>query len=95
PGSYSNEVIIQHHDRIVTSSDLGLNLSCQYDLTNKSVANAVDMTITGEISPALYEESVVEIIDPESPYEIFIRDLVALDGATTNELELIDSRGCL
>uniref|UniRef100_A0A0K2TPD6 Putative LOC101887535 [Musca domestica] n=1 Tax=Lepeophtheirus salmonis TaxID=72036 RepID=A0A0K2TPD6_LEPSM len=124
PGSYSNEVIIQHHDRIVTSSDLGLSLSCQYDLTNKSVANAVDMTITGEISPALYEEAVVEspnvimrvadqtgqntktavvgdplslifeVIDPESPYEIFIRDLVALDGATTNELELIDSRGC-
>ncbi len=37
---------------------------------------------------------IFEIIDPESPYEIFVRDLVALDGATENELTLIDSRGC-
>lgn len=60
PGVYSNEVIIQHHDRIVTSSDLGLSLTCQYDLTNKSVSNTVDLAITGEISPSLYEEATVD-----------------------------------
>jgi len=37
---------------------------------------------------------VFEIIDVESPYEIFVRDLVAVDGATDTELLLIDSRGC-
>ena len=126
PGIYSSEVIVQHHDRIVTSDDLGLSLTCQYDLTNKSVSNTVDLAITGEISPSLYEESVVdspnvimrvedatngentktavvgdplymifEIVDEEnSPYEIFVRDLVAVDGATDTELLLIDSRGC-
>ena len=124
PGVYSNEVIIQHHDRIVTSSDLGLSLTCQYDLANKSVSNTVDLAITGEISPALYEEAAVEspnvlmrvenyngedtktavvgdplsmifeILDPDSPYEIFVRDLVALDGNSGTELLLIDERGC-
>eukprot|EP00095_Tigriopus_kingsejongensis_P012749 maker-scaffold30_size591359-snap-gene-1.15 protein:Tk12749 transcript:maker-scaffold30_size591359-snap-gene-1.15-mRNA-1 annotation:"hypothetical protein DAPPUDRAFT_214208" len=124
PGVYTNEIIVQHHDRIVTSDDLGLDLTCQYDLTNKSVSNTVDLTITGEISPALYEEAVVEspnvimrvenlsgedtktavvgdplnlvfeILDEDSPYEIFVRDLVAMDGATDTELLLIDGRGC-
>lgn len=123
-GGYINEVIIQHHDSIVTSADLGLQLSCEYDLTNKSVSNDVDLSITGEISPSLFEESVVdspnvvmrvadengqdtktavvgdplsmvfEILDPESPYEIFVRDLIAVDGATDTELLLIDERGC-
>jgi len=123
-GGYINEVIIQHHDSIVTSADLGLQLSCEYDLTNKSVSNDVDLSITGEIAPSLFEESVVdspnvvmrvadengqdtktavvgdplsmvfEILDPASPYEIFIRDLVAVDGATDTELLLIDERGC-
>ena len=123
-GVYSNDVVIQHHDRIVTSSDLGLSVTCQYDLTNKTVANLVDLKLTGEITPSLYEEAIVdspnvlmrvadeqgtdtktatvgdplslifEIIDPDSPYEIFVRDLVALDGATDVELTLIDSRGC-
>ena len=31
-----------------------------------------------------------EILDQDSPYEIFVRDLVALDGTTNTELLLID-----
>ena len=31
-GVYTSQVIIQHHDSIVTSADLGLALHCQYDL---------------------------------------------------------------
>ncbi len=124
PGSFTNDVIIQHHDRIVTSSDLGLSITCQYDLANKTVSNKVDLQITGEIAPSLYEESLVdspnvimrvaddqgqdtktavvgdqlsmvfEILDQDSPYEIFVRNLVAMDGATDTELVLIDERGC-
>ena len=123
-GSYTNEVIIQHHDSIVTSKDIGLSITCEYDLSNKTVANMVDLKITGEITPSIYEESVVdspnvvmrvanergqdtktavvgdslsmifEILDNDSPYEIFVRDLIAMDGATDTELLLIDSRGC-
>ena len=54
-GGYINEVIIQHHDSIVTSADLGLELSCEYDLTNKSVSNQVDLQIAVEIEPSLFE----------------------------------------
>lgn len=124
-GRYLNDVVIQHHDMIVTSSDLGLALTCQYDLTNKTVTNDVDLGVTGDIEPALSEEVVVdspnvimkittrdggemkqsaevgdplalkfEIMDEQSPYEIFVRELVAMDGADSGEITLIDSRGC-
>lgn len=124
-GKYNNDIVIQHHDTIVTSSDLGLAVSCQYDLTNKSVSNEVDLGVRGEVKPALSEEVVVdspnvamritdrrgddakpsaavgdplalrfEILDQNSPYEIFVRDLVAMDGADSSEIVLIDSDGC-
>lgn len=123
-GRYSNDIILQHHDRIITSADLGLSVHCQYDLGNKSVSNQVDLEITGDIIPVLSEEAVVEgpnvimrvtskdgvdmqsaqvgdaldlrfeIVDKNSPYEIFVRDLVALDGVDSNEILLIDDRGC-
>ncbi len=35
-------------------------MTCQYDLTNKTVSNKVDLQITGEIAPSLYEESLVD-----------------------------------
>lgn len=124
-GRYVNDVVIQHHDTIVTSSDLALAVTCQYDLTNKTVSNEVDLGITGDIEPALSEEVIVdspnvvmkitardgndvmrsaevgdplalhfEILDPQSPYEIFVRELVAMDGSDNAEIVLIDSRGC-
>ena len=124
-GKYVNDVVIQHHDTIVTSSDLGLALTCQYDLTNKTVSNDVDLGVTGEVDQSLSEEVIVdspnvvmkittrdgnemkdsaevgdplalkfEIMDEQSPYEIFIRELVAMDGADSGEITLIDSRGC-
>ncbi|KAL1115832.1 hypothetical protein AAG570_006122 [Ranatra chinensis] len=124
-GKYLNDVVIQHHDTIVTSSDLGLAVTCQYDLTNKSVANEVDLGVHGEVRPALTEEVIVdspnvamkitdrrgsdvlpsaevgdplalrfEILDKDSPYEIFVRELVAMDGVDSAEIVLIDSDGC-
>jgi hypothetical protein len=124
-GRYLNDVVIQHHDTIVTSSDLGLALTCQYDLTNKTVSNDADLGVSGDIEPALSEEVIVdspnvimkittrdgsemmqsaevgdplalhfEIMDEQSPYEIFVRELVAMDGADSGEITLIDARGC-
>jgi len=121
---YSTDVVIQHHDMIVTSADLGLSVHCQYDLSNKSVSNRVDLTVTGEPDTTLEEGAVVdspnvimrvadrtgediedasvgdmlqlrfEIVDRNSPYEIFVRDLVAMDGGDGNQITLLDSRGC-
>lgn len=121
---YSNDVVIQHHDMIVTSADLGLRVHCQYDLTNKSVSNRVDLNVEGDITPVMEEGSTVdspnvimrvtnrngddisdasvgdmlqlrfEIVDRNSPYEIFVRDLVAMDGGNSNNITLLDGRGC-
>jgi len=124
-GRYLNDVVIQHHDTIVTSSDLGLAVTCQYDLTNKSVSNEVDLGVRGDVRPALSEEVVVdspniamkithryggdllpsaevgdpltlwfEILDRNSPYDMFVRELVAMDGVDSSEIVLIDSNGC-
>ncbi|KAG5888988.1 hypothetical protein JTB14_013293 [Gonioctena quinquepunctata] len=124
-GRYINDVVIQHHDKIVTSSDLGLAVTCQYDLTNKSVTNEVDLGVHGDITPALSEEVTVdspnvamkitdrngddimqsaevgdplalkfEIMDKNSPFEIFVRELVAMDGVDSSEIVLIDADGC-
>ncbi|XP_067626254.1 uncharacterized protein [Eurosta solidaginis] len=125
-GRYTNDVIIQHHDAIVTSSDLGLAVKCHYDLANKSLSNQVLLDVKDDFGePALSEEVIVdspnvlmkitirdgidvmrtaevgdplalkfEILDAQSPYEIFIRELVAMDGADNADIILIDSRGC-
>lgn len=35
-----------------------------------------------------------EILDRNSPYEIFVRELVAMDGVDSSEIVLIDADGC-
>ena len=46
-GQYSNDIVIQHHDMIVTTQDIGLNVNCKYDLSNKSISNNVNLDIDG------------------------------------------------
>ncbi|XP_025016061.1 uncharacterized protein LOC107359556 isoform X2 [Tetranychus urticae] len=126
---YSSEIVLQHHDLIVTTKDLGLSVQCSYDLTNKTVVNTVVFESDGEIIGAAKDErfvhsSIVEapnvtitvtdrlgspirtakigdlltlrfsIVDEPSPYEIFIRSLVASDGLDGSEIELIGADGC-
>ena len=124
-GKYVNNIIIQHHDKIITRSDLALAVTCRFDLTNKKVTNEVDLGVKGDVEPTMTEEVIVEspnvamkitdrngndavptaevgdalalrfeIIDHSSPYEIFVRELIAMDGVDSNEIVLIDSRGC-
>ncbi|XP_055949587.1 uncharacterized protein LOC129983909 [Argiope bruennichi] len=123
-GEFSNDIVIQHHDMIVTNQDLGLSVHCQYDLSNRSVSHGVQLEINGEVDAAGTQSATVsspnvtmmitdrlgnditaaqvgdalalrfEIIDPNSPYEIFVRELVAMDGIDNSEILLIDSLGC-
>ncbi|KAH1006050.1 hypothetical protein HUJ04_006931 [Dendroctonus ponderosae] len=108
-GRYVNDVVIQHHDKIVTSSDLGLAVTCQYDLTNKIATHDiivdspnVAMRITDRNGEDMMQSAEVgdplalkfEILDRNSPYEIFVRELVAMDGVDSSEIVLIDSDGC-
>lgn len=45
---FSNDIIIQHHDMIVTTSDLGLSVHCNYDLSNRSISN-VAIEVDGDV----------------------------------------------
>lgn len=59
-GVFSNDIIIQHHDRIVTTQDVGLSVYCQYDLGNKSITNNVDLAIEKFDDPSSSSSSQVE-----------------------------------
>ncbi|KAG8193928.1 hypothetical protein JTE90_011481 [Oedothorax gibbosus] len=123
-GEFSNDIVIQHHDMIVTNQDLGLSVHCRYDLANRSVSHGVQLEINGEVDAAGTQSATVsspnvtmmitdrggsditaaqvgdalalrfEIVDSNSPYEIFVRELVAMDGIDNSEILLIDSLGC-
>ncbi|XP_065569020.1 uncharacterized protein LOC136032661 [Artemia franciscana] len=124
PGKFVSEVVIQNHDQIVTTQDVGLSLRCSYTLKNYTVSSNLELAISGRI-PALKEETAVvpaptvrlritgrngeqvasaqvgdplalrfEIFEKNSPYELFIRELVALDGTDSSEITLIDEHGC-
>lgn len=54
--------------------------------------NGQDVMQTAEVGDPLALK--FEIIDKNSPYEIFVRELVAMDGIDSSEIVLIDSDGC-
>ncbi|XP_076307552.1 uncharacterized protein LOC143223443 isoform X2 [Tachypleus tridentatus] len=123
-GQFFNDIVIQHHDMIVTNQDLGLSVHCQYDLSNRSIANGIQLEVKGEVDTSGSQSAIVnspnitmrvtdqsgndllsaqvgdplalrfEIMDKNSPYEIFVRELVAMDGVDIGEILLIDSLGC-
>ncbi|PSN46405.1 hypothetical protein C0J52_15905 [Blattella germanica] len=122
-GRFSTDIIIQHHDQIVTSQDVGLSVRCSYNLQNRSVGHGMELQVSGEpdeseenafvVSPTvtmritnrqgedIHTAQVGDalslrfnILDEDTPYQIFVRELVALDGVDSSEILLIDSLGC-
>ena len=126
-GLFSNEIVLQHNDMIVTNSDMGLNVKCQYDLRNQTVYNNINLDdfMSGREPIDIASQSAVvrspnismqilrsdgnpitqaqvgdslmlrfQITDERSPFEIFVRDLYAMDGAGGAEIMLIDGEGC-
>lgn len=112
---------------IVTSNDVGLEVKCNYNLSNKSISHNTDLEVDGDYLPGNTnaEQTIVqapnvtmsitdrlgqdilsakvgdrlalrfEIQDKgSSPYEIFVRELIASDGIDASEILLIDSIGC-
>ena len=122
-GRFTSDVIIQHHEMIVTSQDVGLKIRCNYNLSNRTVTNTANLAVTGGLNQAGAENTVVkspnvtlrvtdrnggdissaqvgdplalrfEILEDNSPYEIFVRELIAMDGLDSSEILLIDSLG--
>lgn len=126
-GVFSNEIVLQHNDMIVTNSDMGLNVKCQYDLRNQTVYNNINLDdfMSGREPIDIASQSAVvrspnismqilrhdgnhiaqaqvgdplllrfQITDERSPFEIFVRDLYAMDGVGGTEIMLIDGEGC-
>ena len=46
PGHFVNDIVIQHHDMVVTTRDLALGVYCKFDLYNDSIS-FLDLTIDG------------------------------------------------
>ena len=44
---------------IVTSSDVGLKIRCNYNLENKTISNAANLEVGGGFNDALFESAVV------------------------------------
>lgn len=126
-GLFTNEIVIQHNDMVVTNADIGLNLKCQYDLRNQTVYNNINlddfisrrdpidiasqsalvkspnisMQILKHDGNQIQQAQVgdplmlrFQITDERSPFEIFVRDLYAMDGVGGSEIMLIDGEGC-
>lgn len=126
-GVFSNEIVLQHNDMIVTNADIGLNVKCQYDLRNQTVYNNINLDdfMAGREPIDVASQSAVvrspnismailrhdgspisqaqvgdplmlrfQIADERSPFEIFVRDLYAMDGQGGSEIQLIDADGC-
>lgn len=126
-GLFTNEIVIQHNDMVVTNADMGLNLKCQYDLRNQTVYNNINLDdfMTGREPIDIASQSAIvkspnismailrsdgnpiqqaqvgdplmlrfAISDDRSPFEIFVRDLYAMDGQAGSEIMLIDGDGC-
>ncbi|CAL4123343.1 unnamed protein product, partial [Meganyctiphanes norvegica] len=127
PGTFSSNIVIQHHDMIVTSADIGLALHCKYLLENQTVTNSLlsGLEVRTQSDENIIEETIVisspnvtmlvtdvlgqdivsaqvgdnlalrfEILELDSPYEIFVRELIAMDGQDNSEILLIDEDGC-
>lgn len=45
-GQFANDIVIQHHDLVLTTKDLSLGVYCKFDLQNDSVAR-IDLKIQG------------------------------------------------
>nr|CAD7200056.1 unnamed protein product [Timema douglasi] len=121
-GRFGTEIIIQHHDHIVTNQDVGLSLRCLYNFQNNSVGHGVELEVTGNIETSNKEESSYivsprvtmritdrfgedintaqvgdalslrfDIIDRDSQYQIFVRELIAMDGIDTSQAPRLDN----
>ncbi|MPC39770.1 hypothetical protein E2C01_033319 [Portunus trituberculatus] len=72
--------------RVDVNSSTEFSITLPYNDMKCGVAQDPPSTFTSNI--------VIQILDPNSPYEIFVRELVAMDGEDNAEILLIDGNGC-
>ena len=50
----------QHHDMIVTSNDVGLEVKCNYNLANKTISHMADLAVDGDLYGTNAEQTIVQ-----------------------------------
>lgn len=135
-GHFTGDFVIQHLDKVITSNDIWIQASCQFDLQSQQVESeqgyalldsynlknsegalygkneykidihverpAISFRVVHEDYSDLHEipnigdnlAVMLEVVNRSSPYDIFVRDLVAYDSEGVDELQLIDEHGC-
>lgn len=82
-GKYFTEVVIQHHDQIVTSQDVGLALRCSYQLQNYSLTSGLDLSVASRV-PTVAEESTVV------PPPVVLMNIAVRNGDDTSTAQVGD-----
>lgn len=59
PGRFVTDLVVQHHDLVMTASDFGFALRCSFHLENKTVAHGIELEVSGQIHKMGSESSVV------------------------------------
>ncbi|KAI2809579.1 hypothetical protein BLOT_000728 [Blomia tropicalis] len=92
PGNFANDIVIQHHDMVLTTKDLSLGVYCKFDLQNDSVAR-IDLKIQGDImtdklkGSAKLPELSLHVVDSlgEDIDEVSIGDLLRVQIRMSDE----------
>ncbi|KAG1653546.1 hypothetical protein GQR58_025497 [Nymphon striatum] len=98
-GKFSNVIVIQANDRVVTSVDKAVGVHCSYQVGNKTEEATLSFNVTdlnasdsARGAPELPKLSM-RIVDVGT-YGIFLRNMVARSAVDDSELTLIDNIGC-
>lgn len=44
---FRSDIVIQHHDLIVTAADFGISVLCKYDMKNRTITNSNPLIVDG------------------------------------------------
>ncbi|KAH7981264.1 hypothetical protein HPB49_022809 [Dermacentor silvarum] len=86
-GVYTNTVVLQHHNVVLTKADKVYNVRCTYETSSKNISFGM--------MPVRPIRLTIEIRSYDSPpYGIFARSCIAMAKDARSTFEIIDERGC-
>lgn len=62
-GIYSNYIMIQNHDTIVTSRDMGLSVTCEYDLKSRNVSSLLGASGNPSITENVHHDVPAPVVE--------------------------------
>lgn len=135
-GQFTGDFVIQHKEKVITTNDILIQASCQFDLQSQRIESEKGYALidsynlkNSEGAPYVKNEFkinvnvekpvlrfrviydnfteltevttigaplaiMVEVMNKSSPYDIFVRELVAYDAEGFGKIKLINQHGC-